>query len=144
MSERSARRFMEAGKVYGSKTATVADLAPSALYELAAPRPRRRCRPRSSAASRRARSSPPPKVKQILRSGPAARARLHAACSKGHCSTLKIVASPTSYSDASCDMVSPAAYRSAILRFWPTSRAEVGRTSSRWRGPWQCLPRTVP
>jgi hypothetical protein len=65
MSERSARRFMEAGKVYGSKTATVADLAPSALYELAAPRPRRRCRPRSSAASRRARSSPPPKVKQM-------------------------------------------------------------------------------
>ena len=35
MSERSSRRFMEVARSYGSKSATVADLAPKALYELA-------------------------------------------------------------------------------------------------------------
>jgi hypothetical protein len=47
----------------------------------------------------------------------------------GHAGTFsarKIVASPTSYSRASSAIVSPAAYLSAILRFWPASRA-LGR-----------------
>jgi hypothetical protein len=42
----------------------------------------------------------------------------------GHAGTFsarKIVASPTSYSRASSAIVSPAAYLSAILRFWPAS-----------------------
>ena len=34
------------------------------------------------------------------------------------------MASPTSYSAASVAMVSPLAYPSAILRFWPTSSAD--------------------
>lgn len=37
MSENTARRFMDVARVYGSKSSTVADLTPSALYELAAP-----------------------------------------------------------------------------------------------------------
>lgn len=37
MAERTARRFMEVATAYASKSATVADLTPTALYELAAP-----------------------------------------------------------------------------------------------------------
>lgn len=38
MAERTARKFMEVAKVYGSKSAQYADLQPQALYELAAPK----------------------------------------------------------------------------------------------------------
>jgi hypothetical protein len=37
MAERTARNFMNVAERYASKSATVADLAPTALYELAAP-----------------------------------------------------------------------------------------------------------
>lgn len=38
MAERTARRFMDVARVYAGKSATVADLDPTALYELAAPK----------------------------------------------------------------------------------------------------------
>lgn len=38
MSDRTANRFMDVGRLFGSKSATVADLPPTALYELAAPK----------------------------------------------------------------------------------------------------------
>ena len=37
MAERTARRFMEVATAYASKSATVTDLTPTALYESAAP-----------------------------------------------------------------------------------------------------------
>lgn len=40
------------------------------------------------------------------------------------CKARCIVASPTRYSWASCAIVAPEAYRSAITRRWPTSRRE--------------------
>ena len=42
-----------------------------------------------------------------------------------YCSARQIVASPQSYSTASSDIVSPAAYLSAILRLWPVSNTAV-------------------
>lgn len=37
MSESAASKFMAVGRVYGTKSVTVTDLPPTALYELAAP-----------------------------------------------------------------------------------------------------------
>lgn len=38
MSDQTARRFMDVGRVYGTKSNIVLDLTPTALYELAAPK----------------------------------------------------------------------------------------------------------